>query len=356
MKIIQIIPQFGFGGAETMCENLSIELKRQGHSITVISLFNLKSAITERIENEGIEVIYLDKKKGLDISIIRKLYSILKKIKPDVVHSHLYVQKYTMWSSIFLNIKKRIHTVHNVADKESGRIDRFINKINYKFFKTIPVALSEEVQETICNTYKVNKKIVPIVFNGSDLTKCIVKENYEIENTFKILHIGRFAKAKNHAMLIRIFEQLKKEIPNAELNLIGQGDLLEDIKKMVNEKKLEKSVKFLGVKNECYSNLVAADLFLFPSIYEGMPMVLIEAMGTGLPIIASKVGGVPDMIKDKHSGILVDLDEQEILKSVIELSNNKEYREKIGKQAVLEAEKYSSKYMAEKYVEIYKEQ
>ena len=127
MKIIQIMPDFGMAGAETMVENLTYGLAAEGHDVLVISLFDLHTAITERIENRGIKIKYLGKKRGFDPSIISKMRKIIKAYQPDVIHTHRYVLPYAFLASMGFKAK-RVHTVHNVAQKEQTKVGKSINR------------------------------------------------------------------------------------------------------------------------------------------------------------------------------------------------------------------------------------
>ena len=110
---------------------------------------------------------------------------------------------------------------------------------------------------------------------------------------------------------------------------------------------------FLGNQTNVYPFLQAADLFLLPSKFEGMPMTIIEAMGTGLPIVASAVGGVPDMLEDGVSGMLVPCDPDAVAQAVVQLLQKKALREKLGTNALKDSEIFSAEYMAQRYCDIY---
>ena len=88
MKIMQVIPNFGYGGAEVMCANLAIELKKMGHDVLVVSLYSLKTSIVDEMVGKGVRFVTLGKKGGIDFSFFLKLARIIHKEKPDVVHSH----------------------------------------------------------------------------------------------------------------------------------------------------------------------------------------------------------------------------------------------------------------------------
>ena len=148
MKIIQVMPFFGLGGAEIMCENLVYELKKMGHEVIVVSLYNKQTPITERFDKAEIDIRYLDKKDGFDISIFNKLRNLFKQENPDVVHTHIYTTKYVFPIAAQLKIRV-VHTVHSIATKEMSKTSRKLNKFFYKHFDVTPVALSEAVKKTI---------------------------------------------------------------------------------------------------------------------------------------------------------------------------------------------------------------
>lgn len=353
MKIIQIMPEFGLAGAEIMCENLSYELMRHGEEVIVLSLYDYHSVITERLEQNGIRVLYLNKKPGLDLSMIWKMVKIFKSEKPDVIHTHRYVMQYAIPAAIIARIKRRIHTVHNVAQKENTAIARKVNYLFFKFAHVTPVALSNEIQKTIEEEYRMKSYKIPVILNGIDLTKCIEKTCYEVKGQFKILHIGRFSEQKNHIGLIEAFSEFVKKYPESILTLIGDGEKKDEIQLLVEKKEITSKVKFLGMQSSVYSYLNESDVFVLPSNYEGVPMTLIEAMGTGIPIIATAVGGVPDMLENGKEALLVSTEISEISSAFERLFESYEKRKQLGINAKKKAAVFSAKHMAERYLEVY---
>lgn len=353
MKILQVIPYFCFGGAETMCENLTYALKAKGHEVTVVSLYQERTPISERMEQAGVKLLYLDKKLGLDLSMVPKLTKIMRAERPDVVHTHLDVIKYAAAAARLAGVKKCVHTVHNVADKEAeGRVQKIINHTYFKLGWSVPVALSPEVQRTIADFYGMEAAKVPVIYNGVDLSRCIPKETYAADN-MTLVHVGRFNAQKNHEGLLRAFQKIHAQYPNCRLNLLGDGELRETIEKLADELGIAENVHFLGSQSNVYPFLNEADIFLLPSRYEGMPMTIIEAMGTGLPIVATAVGGVPDMLTDHQSGLLVECEPEAVSRAVLELMDDEALREKLGKNAKKDSRRFSAEYMAEEYCRVY---
>ena len=146
------------------------------------------------------------------------------------------------------------------------------------------------------NNKEINKGNVYILNNAIDLDKYKYskkirdKKREELgikENAFVIGHIGRFVKQKNHEFIIDVFNEIHKENKNAILLLVGQGPLMDEMKEKVKGLKLTRCVKFLGQRNDANELYQAFDVFFFPSLYEGLGMVAIEAQVSGLPCVVS---------------------------------------------------------------------
>ena len=189
MKVMQVISMFGVAGAEVMCKTLALELKRNNIEVVVVSLYSYFSNLTNEIDSAGIKIYYLDKKRGIDYKVIKRLEKIIEIERPDIIHNHLYSLKYVVWANKKTKINI-IESVHHVSKKEAGYVDRVLYKNFFKKRNVIPVALSKNIQQSIHKEYKLSLVQIPIIFNGIDLTKCIEKTNYSIKEKFCIVHIG----------------------------------------------------------------------------------------------------------------------------------------------------------------------
>ena len=354
MKIVQVIPYFCFGGAETMCEDLASALEKLGHSVTVVCLLPERTPISERMERAGIRVRYLDKKLGLDLSMIPKLTKLFREEKPDVVHTHLNVLKYTAPAAKLAGVPRCVHTIHNLADKEAeGRVSGMISGFVFRKGLSIPVALSPLVHQSIVDYYGLEAERIPTVFNGIPLDRCIPRETYALGEKAVLVHVGRFNEQKNHGGLLEAFQLLLEQCPNTELWLLGDGELRDQMESYAQSLGIQDRVRFLGSQENVYPYLHDADVFVLPSRYEGMPMTVIEAMGTGLPIVASNVGGIPDMVKDGESGLLTTLAPEEIARCCASLLGDEKLRQSLGRRARAESERFSAEEMARSYCRVY---
>ena len=351
MKILQVIPYFCFGGAETMCENLTYALKAMGHEVQVVSLYNDRTPIAARMEEAGVQIVYLDKKLGLDVSMVGKLRRIMTQFQPDVVHTHLDVIKYAALAAKLAGVKKCVHTVHNVADKEAeGRVQKGINGTYFRLGWSVPVALSPLVKQSILDFYNLND--APMVYNGVDLSRCMPKTDYSLHGP-TLIHIGRFNEQKNHECVLEAFRMVLQAYPDAVLKLLGDGERMEQMQALAASMGIAEHVIFVGSTTNVYPYLQEADVFLLPSKYEGMPMTVIEAMGTGLPIVASNVGGLSDMIDHGRSGFLAEVDAKATAEAVIKLLQSQALRESFGREAKADSNQFSAQTMAEEYLKLY---
>lgn len=356
MNIMQVIPNLQLAGAEIMCENLTHALKKMGCQVTVVSLYNERTPIAQRMEAAGVRIYFLDKKLGLDISMVPKLLKLMKQEQPDVVHTHLDVVKYATLAARLAGVPRCIHTVHNLAEKEAlGRPQKTINGFYFRKNWSVPVALSGLVQESVMEFYQLERGRIPVVFNGIDLGRCIPKEDYHVEDTVTFLHIGRFNQQKNHQRLLSAFAMLHKAHPNCRLRLVGDGELRKEAETQARALGIWEAVEFCGLRSNVYPLLRSADVFVLPSDYEGMPMTLIEAMGTGLPIVATAVGGVPDMLTDETSALLVSCREADVAAACEKLAVDEGLRSSLGRQARADSVRFSAETMARAYLKIYKD-
>ena len=354
MKIMQVIPYFCFGGAEIMCENLTYALKNAGQEVFAVSLYHDRTPIARRMEEAGIRIVYLDKKLGLDLSMVPKLKTLIQQERPDVVHSHLNIIKYAAAAAKLAGVRKCVHTVHSLADREAeGRVQKIINGFYFRRGWSVPVALTPEVQSSVSEFYGLPLSRVPVIYNGIDLSRCVPKTTYETGETVTILHVGRFDVPKNHPGLLEAFRLLLETHPECRLRLVGDGDMRADMEALAREKGIDDAVEFCGMQSNVYPYLHEADIFTLPSIYEGNPMTIIEAMGTGLPIAASRVGGIPDMIKHEESGLLVEPEPQSICEGLTRLVEDKSLRQRLGETARNQSQTFSAEHMARDYISCY---
>lgn len=293
MKVMQVIPSFGMGGAEKVVLNYLRSSKKLGIDMQAVSLYPpTGSAYDRTIKKEGLDVVYLKKKKGYDLSVIHGIDREIMKYCPDIIHTHLHSLKYVLLSKSAKQ-KKLFHTIHNPPKKDTTILDRTIHGICYHTGRVTPIALHEGLADEVNAYYRIGH--TKIIYNAiclDDYKSSVGKSEIRMalgipRGNFVVGHVGSFKKQKNHAFLIEIFYRLQKREPNATLLLVGDGALRKQIEKLVKSKGLAQNVLFLGNRADVANLMRAMDVFVLPSFYEGLGIVAVEAQIAGLRCVVS---------------------------------------------------------------------
>ena len=248
-------------------------------------------------EEEGLDIIYLGQNihdSGLIARIrqICQLHRALKIVKPDVIHIHLSILWMVCLAAIGTGVKKKFHTLHSDPEKTSYGMHVYVDTFCYKFFKVRTMALNEEMAKKTDNLFHLNNTLV--MRNGIDL-ECYKNQPREelrkefgiTENCFVLGHVGRFNKVKNHSKIIEVFQAMKLICPQSKLLLVGDGEDMNRIKTQVAKLRLSDDVIFTGSRKDIPAMLAIMDCFIFPSLYEGLGIVLLEAQAAGLHCVVS---------------------------------------------------------------------
>lgn len=360
-KIVIVARNLLVAGAENMVSQLVSNINQDEYDVTLIITTNkYNNFLEERVEKSGVKIIYLGKKysKGFDFSKITaffKMWTVLRKIRPQLIHTHLSATIYTFPYVLFHKVIL-LHTVHNLPEKEIPKITQFLLSILIKLKKAIPIAISDIIAKRISAHYKIGKENVPVIYNPVDLREFGIQQNKnKLDGNITITTVGRLTYQKNHKMLIEAFHLAKKKIKSMRLLIVGEGELRDELEKQVESKKLNNSIYFLGERNDIPEILNNTDIFVLSSDFEGLPLSLLEAMASGLPIIATRVGGVPDIITHSRNGLLVEKNDVEgLAEAIVNLTNNKSLRVKIGMNNIEDSKKYDVETMVNKYEELYR--
>lgn len=328
MKILEIIPNLGSGGAERFTVDLCNEFASQGHDVQLVVLFPLDNPSHSFYLHEvdsRVQIISLNKKMGLDLSIYYKLSNVIRDFKPAVVHSHVRALFYLPFSVLrFHNKIKFFHTVHSDAAKEAlgSNLDVWIRRIGFKKNYIKAITISPESRQSFEKYYGIT---APMIYNGRNIPKDIsicddVKGIYNklrvTPNTKIILNVAHIDKVKRQNILARAITALNNEGYDISLALVGR----EEDSEIVNEIRVlgNPRINILGARTNPLEFMKAADAFCLSSQYEGLPISLIESLGVGTIPICTPVGGIKNLIIDGENGFLsTDLSEESIKNAII---------------------------------------
>lgn len=299
------------GGAETQIVALATELRSRGWTIEIVSLLQPKAFVNE-LESAGIRIHNLNMNPGVPnlVSLFRMI-SIIRQFGPAVVHSHLiHANILSRIARPFMNVPVLICTAHSIH--EGGY---WLEKA-YRLSDSM-CDLTTQVCQSGLDRYTrigiVPKDKIRFIPNGINVNRFMhdavirnkIRKELQIDDKFVWLAVGSFQDVKDHTNLIHAFAKIQAVESMAFLLLVGDGHLRHDIEHLVISLGLAERVRFLGIRSDISAIMNAADAYVMSSKFEGMPIVLLEASSAGLPILATRVGGIPEIVQDGISGMLV---------------------------------------------------
>ena len=322
MKVLEIIPQLSQGGAERFVIDLCNELSKE-HEVILVVLHNVDNhGFFQKELSERIRLISMNKRMGMDWKLFFRLAKLIRKENPDVVHTHLRGIVYSFLAYIRPSRIKFIHTVHNDAKIEAGNgVSKWCSKLAFGLKRVHPVTISEESQRSFEKFYRLPSTLI---YNGrpeynfnTDISA--VRQELERIKTNKqakiIVNIARIQPQKNQLSLAKAVDNLNKQVQAIELAIIGSKadkQIVSDIEALNSP-----YVHLLDVRTNPRDYMRAADAFCLSSIYEGMPITLIECFSVGAVPLCTPVGGIINMIQDGENGLLAKGSNQEDIEEMI---------------------------------------
>lgn len=327
-NVVHVIPDLPPCGAEMVVLTYLRKFKGSSdYNVSAISLASNKYRLYEQAaEDEGLDITYLEQDIADNgvltrIKQIKQLHEVLKAKHPDIIHIHLSILWFVCFASLGTGVKKIFHTLHSDPTKTSYGIHILIDRLCYNLFKVVPFALNEEMKEKANKLFKIHN--TKVLRNGIDLEQYRNQPRMMLRNLlgisedcFVLGHVGRFNKVKNHSKIIDVFRDVKKENPQSKLFLVGDGEEMEKIKEKVNSYSLNDDVIFTGSRNDVPQMMAMMDCFIFPSLFEGLGIVLLEAQAAGLKCVVADTVPQETTVTNKVYRLPLDCD-SEIWASVV---------------------------------------
>lgn len=322
MKIIEIIPQLSQGGAERFVIDLCNQLAEE-HEVMLVVLHSIDNhGFFKKDLSTKVQLLSMNKKKGMDWRLFLRLTKLIIKENPDVVHTHLRSIVYVLFACILPTNLEFFHTIHSDAKVEAGGgLGKWCRKFLFKIGRVHPVTISEESKRSFEDFYHLPSTLIyngrPKYDHSIDIS-AINRELYNIKankDAALLVNVARIQPPKNQLVLAKAIDKLNKEGVHVELAIIGSMDdkrIVDDIENLSSP-----YVHILGVRSNPRDYICTADAFCLPSIYEGMPITLIECFSVGSIPLCSPVGGIINVIRDGVNGILAKSSNQEDVEEMI---------------------------------------
>ena len=367
IKILELIDGGFLGGGQTNVLSIIRNIDKSRFDLHVAA--EGSGPFETEVLNSGIKFTSIHMPKLLRTKYLKYLELLHSAEKFDIIHTHGGVAGFygRILKKHFPGIKC-VHTIHGIHYLNSRNIFRS------KSSKTIEQYLVQFTDKTICVTYSdfitaVKNKIADpgktaVIPNGIRISRyankkkdtgLLEKLGFSGDN-FIIGNVSRFDEQKNQKLIIQAAYFLVKKYPQTRFVFVGDGRYLKRMKSLARESDLEKYIRFAGEQKNISSYYSVFDIFVFPTFWEGMPYVLLEAMASGLPVICSSIPSLLEVIKPNHSALTVNPnDMDDLFQKISVLIQNPLLREKIAQNALIESTQYDEAEIIPEVEKIYTE-
>lgn len=360
LTVMHVLHRFAVGGLENGVVNIINGLADSSIDHIVVSLTDVDPIFARRLKNPRVQLIELHKLPGKDLKIYWRMYQLLRRYRPDVIHTRNLSALDMLIPAFFARVPLRIHSEHgrdqDDADgnnKKNQRLRRLLLPYAHRI-----VALSGEIAGYLRDKVSIDAARIETLCNGVDCQRFHPAEkSASIGNSLEAIYVGRFQTVKNPQLVLNAFAQAVAASPETtmRLTMVGDGPLLSECQDWVSEHHLALQVHFAGASEAVDLRMREADVFLLGSNAEGISNTILEAMASGLPVIATDVGGNRELVADGESGFLVEKgDADKMAEYLLRYAQQPKLLQQHRQQARARAEKlFSLQGMLARYQQLY---
>lgn len=358
LHVVHVVLSLDVGGLERNVINQIREGEKLGQRVSVVCV-ERPGILAPKAESLGARVICLEKRPGFRLGVIGRMRTALRALAPDVVHTHqIGPLFYTGPAAVGLGIPLIVHTEHGKVDYAGRRRMRWLGRLAGRFAARF-YCLTSDMAEAVITQRIVPREKVRVIQNGIDTDfyrirhdPAAVRRSLGIpSDAFIIGTVGRLHEIKRQEVLIRSFARLRARVAGVHLLLVGDGPRRAELGDLAARLGLRESVHFAGYQDPTAPYLQAMNCFALTSRSEGMPQSVLEASVVGLPVIASRVGGLPEVIDHGRTGMLFEAGDEEALEEGLwQLLSDREQARRMGEAGCdLVSARFSIRRMAGEY-------
>lgn len=360
LRIMHVLSGDLWAGAEVMAVQLLKELHRSNNSVVLALLLN-QGRVAEELLDEGVHTVVLDESRLSFTRILQGVHRILHEFQPHVVHAHRYKENLLA----YLATRRRgrpalVSTQHGMPETKLKGLslqDRLKRRMNIvllaRGFDSL-VVVSDDMRKRLSSDMGMNQDRVQVIRNGIELPSAHFRERPSPASSV-VGSCGRLVPIKNYRLFVETAAQIVAHAPDTRFILAGDGPEIEPLYRLHQDLELKSSFCFLGHVKDISKFYQGLHVYMSTSIHEGIPMSILEAMGRGLPVVAPRVGGFPEIIDHGEDGFLIPgHDPEQFARSCLKLLSDPELLEQMGKAGQKKiAEKFSIQRMTEDYYQLY---
>jgi len=352
MNVLELIETLDTGGAERMVSCLALSMRAQGDSVSIVCLRDLgrMPIPREHFDEAGVNLVELNKTDGFSPKAVRQLLDYVRDQNFDVIHTHNpQVNHYGALVARLGSIPVLVNTLHGTSTLGMPRWALALYRVSCAgTTRVVPVCKAVDVelrQRLGLSPYK-----TAVIYNGIDLSELQTLPVRAPDGEFVFGTMGRLVPVKDHRSLLEAFHIVKQRHAHCRLEILGFGELEDDLKNLAETLGISGSVVFRGFSSDVGSFLRGIDAFVLSSVSEGLPLTLLEGMAAGKPIVSTAVGGVPELVQDAECGWLSEPSQPqrlaEIMMQAVESPDLEEKGRRGRRQAIA---RYSVEAMTAQY-------
>lgn len=367
--IAHLVAHFAVGGLENGMVNLLNQIPPTRYRHAVISLGGYTD-YAQRIVNPAVKFYALNKRPGKDLAVHWRLAKLLRQLKPAIAHTRNLSALECQFVAAAAGVRARVHGEHgrDVFDLHGKNGKYNLLRKMARPLVTRYITVSKDLEHWLVETVGVAPTCITQIYNGVNIARFKPHDGNRVRlgppgfmrgSEFVIGSVGRMAEVKDFPTLIRAFIKLVKLVPNGRerlrLVIVGDGPTRAQCEELVRSKKAEHLIWLAGEHEEVPDMLRAFDLFALPSLGEGISNTILEAMASGLPVIATHVGGNPELVEEGVTGLLVPPGEPDAMaQALLKYLENPVRIDIQGRTARLRAEtRFSLESMTQDYLGVY---
>jgi glycosyltransferase involved in cell wall biosynthesis len=362
VKICQLVEGLNVGGLERMVESLSLGLAHRGYTVSVCCYDELGPG-ADLLNGHGVPVNLVRRRPGIDWRLPPKIAKYLRLERCDILHCHNETAFFYGFLAAKIAGVQVVYTEHSLTEEK--RIREIVHSLFFRGTSMI-VGVAEEIRERLAREEGAPRGKSRVIWNGRDGDIYSVREKDFIRKkreelgippeAFIIGAVGRHFPEKNYGMLLKILSSLRQEFETVLL-MVGGGPLMDEFLRKAAEVKVRDYVFAMGDRSDAQDLYPVFDVFVLSSVREGMPLVVIEAMACGIPVVSTDVGGIRNIVQEGNTGFLVPSgDVPAMVNRIMGLKADPAMRESFGRRAREYFEQYLSlDRMIDQYDDIYQE-